>query len=418
MPGDPSDPRVQEVFRRAIQELADNYADSPALMGISLLISRGLSNSYVGIRWGYGDATIRRFTEDTGITVPVDETAPDRFMERYRWLTANERERWAQWRNDRVAALDEDLRRIVVEKRPGLEFHLSYREPRDVDVYNWSAGETSFHGLLRDKGIDPLLARGKPGQFVDMPYQAGANWRFQGEAYFSPLVQALRWSWLSPEANRLFENGDQTGVWIYPECVERKGSFRDWWWGKKGYLDSLNGTEGVVAPPTVASGRCFLEPYARALIMQDAKVIYAGSWSHLYPGNENLLREFAVEYRSLPKRTFRSIGGHGDHSVVLRELTDGGRHYLYAVNASWYPATATVALSGPTEGLHLRRITTGEDVPLTRDEENGTARAAVTVQPFQLMTFLLEPADAMVETYEGRADMPRSDYDLPFTWGE
>ena len=99
------------------------------------------------------------------------------------------------------------------------------------------------------------------------------------------------------------------------------------------YLESLRGGEGGVAPPSIASGRCFLEPYVRGLVLLDATQIYAGR-SHGYPGNENLLREFAIEYRSLPKKTFRDVPGRGDHSVVVRQLTSDGQHYFYAVNPS------------------------------------------------------------------------------------
>ena len=416
--GDPSDPRVREVFRKTVQELVDNYADSPALAGISLLIGKFLSNSYPNIRWGYGESTIRRFTKDTGVSVPVDEKAPDRFMRRYKWLMANAKDRWIQWRNVQIASLNEVLRRIVVEKRHGLELHLSYSEPRDVELVSWYLGDKTFHDLLREKGVDPLLARHKPGLILDCPYYTGANWRFKGEAYQTPHLEALRWSWLSPETNRLFKNGDQTAVWINTEPTERKGAFPDWWWGVKTYIEGLRGMEGSVATPSIASGRCFLEPYARALVMQDAKQIYAGGWSPGYLGNENLLREFAMEYRSLPKKTFRNVRGRGDHSIVVRELNDDGQHYVYAINPSRYPATATLTLSGPEKELKLHRISSSEAVPLEREAKSAAAQGSITLQPYQLMTFLLDPAEATVESYETRAQMPRSSYELRFSWGD
>ncbi len=87
-----SDPRVRDLLGKAVQELVDRYGDEPAFAGLSLLVGKGLANSYATIRDGYGDGTIERFTRDTGIRVPVDETGgrpADRFRQRSEWLTTN-----------------------------------------------------------------------------------------------------------------------------------------------------------------------------------------------------------------------------------------------------------------------------------------------------------------------------------------
>ena len=115
----------------------------------------------------------------------MDATS-DRFMQRYRWLMANAKDRWLQRRNEQVAKSNEELRQIVISKRPGLDFDLSYREPRDVEVVGWYLGNKTFHELLREKGVDPLLARGKSGLILDMPYHTGANWRFRARPTSRP----------------------------------------------------------------------------------------------------------------------------------------------------------------------------------------------------------------------------------------
>ncbi len=279
-------------------------------------------------------------------------------------------------------------------------------------------GEKTVHELLREKGIDPELDKGKPGLFLDWHYQTGDIWRKKAEGYQTPHSVAYRNLWLSPEGNRLFENGDATAVWIYPTCTEHKGDFADWWWGMPGYIANLMGAESAWAPPYIASGRFFLEPYARALAVQDAKQIYAGAWSHCYPGQENLLREFAMEYRALPKKTFESVPGEGDYSVVVRTLGDHAQTYVYAVNTSWYPATAALSLEGPADELRLQRITNGQAVELAAGQRTDTKEAAISLQPYQLMSFELTPAGAHVTGYTARSGKPGSDYVLPFRWRE
>lgn len=171
----PLHPVVQEAVVGLVQEIAQRYGRFPAFKGISLNLWHATIAWFASLRAGYDDYTAGLFTRETGIEVPVDPQATDRFSRRYEYLTTVCRSAWIEWRCRKIHALIRRLRDALVAARPDLRLTLTLWDETTVpQLLGWATAGHQYPArpstaqLYREGGIDLALYAREPGIEVDL----------------------------------------------------------------------------------------------------------------------------------------------------------------------------------------------------------------------------------------------------------
>lgn len=355
-------PPNQDWYVGMIGELADTYRDSPALLGVNLRLMQWANpalNNFHSLDWGYDDFTVSLFGRETGRDVPLGNPAdPSRFAARYRWLMANAREQWIDWRCRKIAALYVRIRDRVQAARPDLKVYSS--------VFQWE-GEGDSAETLRGAGIDPMLLNGIAG--VELINALHAYGRKEPD----PIVsQSARDGLLDPRRLALLSGTGAPGRFLsgakYIEITEAVAPPQQLGFPAN---TKLTWTSATANP----AGRHHLERFAVELAETDATVL--GDGGNAYSVGQPVLREFLSEYLRLPAEPFSARADAWDPAAVRERSTRSGL-YFYAVNRERYPITLDVTLSEPAG---VKRISGGESVALAGD------RLRIELKPYQLIAY-------------------------------
>lgn len=365
----PLHPSNQEWYLGAIEELAKNYADSPALAGISLRMMQwknpGLHNFH-SLDWGYDDYTINLFEKETGLRVAGGDQGPGRFAARQQWLMARARERWIAWRCEKIADLIRLARDRVHAARADLEIH--------IPVFPMTEAGGAYHSgtqWLREAGIDPALISKIDGVKLVNGLHA------YGRRFSSRTADLLRSNLTTPRAQRAVTPAGSSARHLpyamYFEATEKVVSPE-----ALGFASNTKKTwmSAVVNP----AGRNYLERFA--VLLADTDAIQLGDGGNAYTIGQPELREFLNEFRYLPATPF-ALRTAGAHAVVVRELKQDQRFLFYAVNRSSRESQVILRLKGSGE---VASLATGKVL----FSENGNLR--LTLKPFQLRAFRAPPS--------------------------
>jgi hypothetical protein len=322
-------PANQDWYVGMIGELADSYAAFPALVGVSLRLmqwSNPALNNFQSLDWGYDDHTVGRFAKERGIAVPMGgEGDPGRFAARYRWLMANARTAWIDWRCEKIAELYARVAARLRQARPDLRLYSTV-----FDAYPSEYGT----GWLREAGIDPARLARIPGVVLINSLHA------YGRRYEERATQGTRDNLLEPEMlNALRPAGKPGAVLPYARYMEAIESVVPP--AELGFAAGtrVTWTSGVSNP----AGRHMLERYALALAETDAH--FLGDGGNAYTLGQPVLAEFLREYRALPAVNFTPRADARD-PVAVWESVQGEDRFFYAVNRERYPVTLEIRLSG------------------------------------------------------------------------
>ncbi len=389
----PLHPRNQEWYIGMLGEIADRYKDSAAFTGVSL---RAMSwanpalNNFHSLDWGYDDLTIGLFEKETGTTIP-DVTAddPGRFAKRHKWLMANAKDRWIDWRCDKIAELYRKIVTRVRQARPDLRvyttvFDLGKEAGLDADkisaiegcaLINCKAGygrrAFTYEGYLadqkhRDLLLDPQTLNSTRGGKKQGP----AEFMF-GAGYFEATEKVLK-----------------------PVEIGLPATTKPTW------------LSGVVNP----AGRHYLERYAIALAETDALML--GDGGNAYTLGQPLLREFMNEFRRLPAVQFTPRTDARDPVAVWEKEVSGvsvqvseksqtpsplsspetrnlkPEYFFYAVNREHYPVKVAIEIEKPGflkkmfgSREPIIRLSTGESAVLVDNT------LSLELKPYQLFAF-------------------------------
>lgn len=364
----PLHPVVQEAVLGTVEEIAGRYARYPAYKGIDFFFWPSTILWFGSLKVGYDDYTVGLFQKETGITVPVDAKAPDRFSRRYAFLTGKVKPQWVAWRCAKIRDLFRRMRDVVVRARRDLRVTITVQSG---NVYG-----------NRDGGLDLALLAQEPGIDVNRSYSSHQPPPSDG-----------------PEAAAAFR-----GVWIFNAWIERWGKHK--WFRcdphdpQTRQMATLQGrpADGVCRmgseyppdgfwwdsqlriTPAYPGGVHFLQPYAHALAEYDARAITRGGLA-LDKGHAEWIRPFALAYRALPAKRFETVGGATD-PVAVRTLVDEGRQYLYLVNREYYPIAVEVRLEGAT--CKATNLATSRTV-------DAGPRWAIALGPYELQSYALPP---------------------------
>jgi len=319
-------PEVQDWFVNMVTELALRYRDSPAFEGISLRYmpwSNAALDNLVNLDWGYDDATVGRFEQETGVIVPnIDAAGSDRYARRHAWLTTAAREAWVRWRCAQIAGLVERIAARLRHVRPDLKLFI-HAFPSDPErpylPDNGTGLADTPRSRLREAALDLDALVHIPGVIlIDSTASYG---RDRPDAVAKGLLGPLK----DPALIRSLRS--DTGLFYLP-------SHR--------YLEA---TDAVVPPDLLgypkdtkaswlsvaanAPGRNALERFAVGLAEGDALMLGDGGNGYVYsvPG----LHDFLTDYTRLPAANFQTETDT-DAGVVVRTRKVRGAWWLYAVN--------------------------------------------------------------------------------------
>lgn len=395
----PLHPAVQEAAIGFAREIGRRYGKYPAFGGVATNLWPQNFLWFGSLRRGYDDLTVSLFQQETGIRVPVNRLAPDRFSQRYLFLTGNCREEWITWRCHKILGLLCKVRDALREGRRDLPLVLM---PARMGAWaDQTVGRPVF-ATMREAGLDLDLLAGEEGIEAAIMLEGGAGSRSAtGDL-----------DGCDPTAWTTLRGMPQSGVCIFDSWVESWGASKmvpcDLGDARAKELAVIAGkpAEGLyrftcefppdgfwfedqwrIATP-FASGPHFMAPYAQAVAQSDALYVTRGG---LYPdtAHPDAQRRFALAYRALPKKKFETVGTVTD-PVAIRTLVYGGRRYLYAVNREYYPVRTTITFSRIPRGL--TDLSTGAQIP-------AASTWMLNLGPYELRSFSVSK-EAVPESYK------------------
>ncbi|MBU4272261.1 MAG: family 10 glycosylhydrolase [Planctomycetes bacterium] len=411
----PLHPTVQEAILGFVEEIGRRYGKYPAFQGISFNMFASAMPWFGSIRFGYDDYSVALFEKETGTAVPVDAKAPDRFSQRYEFLTKNHRADWVAWRCRKIRELFGRIHQALAAARPDLRVTVTLWDETVVPHLKPAGYPSSLLRVYREAGIDVDLYRNEPGLEVDRGIGNSRD-RGGGESLTKGVNAPLEASttfrdfdFLDQEFFDAFRQHDRPGAFIFNCWVEAWGR-HIWFRPEDGdpNLPALAVMDGKPAEgifrinseypkdgfwwdsqlritPSFPAGVHFLEPYAHALAEFDAcRITRGGLFLDKAHGEE--LRQFARAYRALPRLKFAAVGASTD-PVVLRALAYDGRRYFYAVNRDYYPVKVDVAFSARPKGAE--DLATGERLDLPQ-------RWSVVLGPYELRSLAVAPETEIV----------------------
>jgi hypothetical protein len=411
----PLHPTVQEAIIGFVGEIGQRYGKYQAFKGVSFNMFATAMPWFGSIHFGYDDYSIALLQKETGIDVPIDTNAPDRFSRRYQFLTSNCRKEWVAWRCQKIRDLFGRIRKTLAEGRSDLRVTVTLWDEtvvtntlgRDMPQLQLHARDSMLQ-LYRDAGIDIDLYRNEPGLEVDRGIgcsrDRGGHGNDGAGAKLATQTMYRDFDFLDQPTLDALAKHDRPGAFIFNCWVEAWGDMR---WFRPGDDDPnvaalavMDGqpAEGIFAmnsaypkdgfwwdsqlriTPGFQAGVHFLEPYAFALAEMDACRITRGGL-FLDKAHGEQIRQFARAYRALPRRKFTTLGTTTD-PVAVRTLVQDGRRYLYVVNRDYYAVKVDIDFSSkPTKALDLA---TGEKLDLPR-------RWKVALGPYELRCFAIAP---------------------------
>jgi len=382
----PVHPNVRKRFMKEVSEVVRRFGPHPAFKGIDLWLHTPCL--FKSLEYGYGDFTVGLFERETGIKVPGSAKVaseknatfkdPGRFSKRYEFLTGPKRKEWLAWRAGKTTALMTQIDAIFAKAGESKHLYLSMLgwwqtgiRAHDVDLPdNFDLAKFAYENYSID-----LEALGKLPSVTVVPVRDGTlyrhikHWNKGGENIAFELQSDI-------SQYRPFKNGANSAASIYLRYFES-------------FSNSLKPEDYATyfqnSDPK-AAGRDFLKDFAVAMAAQDPEQILIGAQPLGTTGRDEVSREFARNYLSLPVGDFKEISMSGD-SVVGRYLNTPNGTYLYTVNL--LPFAVDVSLRCSTEVSTIKVLATGKSISFKNGE------IPLKLKPFELKSLYLSDSKAL-----------------------
>lgn len=402
-------PDVETMMLRVADEFAWALKDVPGVLGLnwttymggnfsiptlfpaSRYNPRDLGAPFDWLAASYDDATIRRFAKDTGIDVPGTASDPERFGERYDFLTAQGmRDRWLAWRCEKLQAFFRAMRDRIRSHRK--DYVLLASQYMDVPhATMWKASGLGFERFLKQAAWDASLFRDEEGLYVTqwmygIPLRYRATRRLPG--------YACGWALMAEE-----EPYD-----VFASGLRRSQMIMHHWQEVERYPFVMPEREGWAypyqsTPQAHAVGDWAREPFTLGLIGGDPQIVLWG-FSHVsrMTGNEQAMREFIRVFRALPSKRFQPVLETGmDTDLAIRTLRTKEGLLFYVANPTYWAVEGTVTLSGAAE---VADLVTGETVGARRNGEG--VDVPVRLKPYGVVAFRVPADNARVTGYDAK----------------
>ena len=371
----PADPRVMSAVNAIVDEVLERYADQPALDAIALVVSRTKIYSFGSLASGYNDSNLRRFQQESGITIPVYKPEdPKRFTKSYEWIMDNAKEAWIDWRCQVLYRHYADMADRIAAARSDLKLKLNVFVHPSVNHRLADYLRVSSRDLMREMGIDPELFRNHPNVVIN-PTVVPADFRWMRRSDYLPDHPGVsRGAFTAPEVLAPLKDHANVRVTIHDRYWEDAI-------GKEAPLQGLTdiGVQEMVwrASTLNPAGFNSLEPYAFALHHVDATEVIKGGYVLGTLGMERELEPFSRAFAALPATKFDDVAGAVDPVRIRQQIVDG-RRYFYVLNTLPEPVDVTVTLAEPgvlTEPAEARRHHLADTLSLR-------------LEPYALQTFV------------------------------
>lgn len=398
-------PEVRALMLRVADQIAEKFHRLPGFKGINWTAYFGgewmpayrtsygdCRNDPMGI--GYGDTTISRFENDTGITLPdMPRDSMERFSLRYQFLNSDAiRERWLQWRCEAMKGFFSDVAATARKHRQDL-FAIAnlYFTPQHARWHKESG--LSLRDFMRQGGWDARLF--DEDESVWLTHWMDTNLRY--EPIDKKSGYPIGWDiHVKPEYFDVFKAQDTRVVmvlhhWLEMETFAGLLPYRDKW-----------PRPGQATIEVQADGYNANEVYAQALIGADPSLVMFGfSDAGYLLGQAQERREFAQVLRSLPKEKFSPVGNTGlKTNFAIRELRKDGKLYFYVVNPGYWPVQGTVDVKGAERVLNLALGT------VAATAKGGAVRVPVKLHPFGAAAFVADSREADIANWETETPAP------------
>ncbi|MHB9035599.1 MAG: family 10 glycosylhydrolase [Armatimonadota bacterium] len=415
----PLHPTVQESILRLVGEIVERYGSSPAFKGLSFNAWHSTIIWFASLNSGYDDFTVSLFERETGIEVPVDKYAADRFSKRFEYLTYHCPDAWIDWRCRKIRKLLRKIRDVARANRPDLNVTITLwmeaTMPQllgPLTAAHQLYSRKSTYEIYQEGGIDIALYRDEPGIEIDLQMEPARDKGSNEERTYitvgesAPLEKCCMFrdhDFLDQETLGHVRDLQHSGAFIFNSWVEA--------WGKHCWFPASSDDENVERLlqtgdkpaegifrinseypedgfwwdsqlriiPALPGGHHFLEHYAHAVAELDALRITRGGL-FLEKAHTEQIQRFALAYTALPARKFDDVGSSTD-PVVVRKITEGGAIYIYAVNREYYPIAVEMQMG--RSGGDLIDLATGEKI-------NVSSKWPIVLQPYELRSFRVE----------------------------
>ncbi len=374
----PLHPQVQAEFEQVLREISSRYASHPSFQGIALELGESSHLIFAGDRWGYDDATLRKFEAATQAKLPSREGLAEA-------MKGGLRLGYLTWRATELSnfyvrlagAISQSKKsaKLLINPLPILERRPSERDyidpnmqARNLSDY-WLAAGLDVNRLKQQSNI--ILLRGK----LESPLKSGLvqDWLSRiasdsglasadvGNTTGTLLIQRPLGMPIY-EANKLQNSSSTTTAWCYPQA----------------------NTIGTGSLPSLVA----------LLHREDALLIGDGGLMPLQ-GDSPKLQQFRQTFVALPNIPMRSINiDSGESSVRIRSATVGTTTYLQMINSAPWPERVTMDVriassNGLVEILGGRELTlSGNNAQLTVSSRTNAQRVQRnTVWQFELPPF-------------------------------
>jgi hypothetical protein len=367
---------VQAAMLAVVREFLQKYAAHPAFEALAIDLATPSHLVLPGLDWGYDDRTVSEFIRDTGVEPPaISKDDPARFGQRHQWLTAGVRDQWIAWRCRKLASFYEAVLAEVQQARPTGRLIVDLTTlsgPGSDDPRDSSRAARTVEETLRSRGID-LRNWAAPRDLVLLrPFAAAGS---------SPEGLQLN---ASRELDELLANLPSRGsLCIHePEVLHFAST-------TSADKPTASAPEAITLP-VIRPGRLNLRRYAQSLAGSDCQAIFEGGPA-VPLGYEQVQREFAGVFRSLPNSAFQPV--ETLQPVVVRSFRGPRDTFIYMVNDASYAVETNLTFDCPPHAT-LSNDATGDKLAVHPIEHGlGTK---IGLEPFQTVCLKLSGADASV----------------------
>ncbi len=373
----PLHPAVQGYVEAQIDDMLERYSGSPAFKGIVMHLTKHTIPWFGAIDAGYNDYNIDAFEKDTGIKVQADRSAPLRGKLYYDWLMANAKDKWIQWRCQKIADWYKAIAAKMAAKRPDLKLSLCSYNPTISDHYSDPRyPQPDFASVIdRESGIDAKLYADAPNIIISQTlYPADYRW--------SPPM----WAPEHTKAARAVIRDDHFKPGVYGMLND--ASF-PWINMHDRYWENNIGSEKPLTAPWLSETtwrvstlnpniNSFLEHYVLPLRYNDVLGFTKGGYLIGTCGVEEKLVEFSKAYRALPAKRFSDLPG-STATVKARTLTIDGETWTYAVNTEQKPASISLVFDKAPGSI--------SDLGENQEIKAADAKLKLELKPYQLRSF-------------------------------
>ena len=382
----PIHPSVQAEIRALVREHVRRFGASKAFRGVAFHLAAESMPWLGSLDQMYDDETVRRFQEETGVQIPVEDPDESRFAKRHRWLLEHAREAWVGWRCATMAAFYEDLVRCLREDGIARELVLSVFMPSGSGEIHarWARAHESVEEILREAGLDLERLGAIPGVRIQRFFHP-ADYRrmrcIKGEGDIT--ARQSRDIFFDADALAPFQRVGHVGVNLFYVYFEsRRGgeqAIPGYWWEPLRWRVS-----------TVTAGNgAFMEYPAHAMAAFDTWMLTFGGFQIPTMGHEERIRPFVRAFRALPAIPFEGVEGVAD-PVVMRVAGQGKDLYISLVNRTAHPVEVRWSLvSNDPDRLTVRDL--GADTVLRSRPVGGTHHLSLVLGPYALTSLRAGP---------------------------